>query len=330
MPERNEPVLTVCIVSYNAADDVRCALASIRRFVDVEAEAIVVDNNSTDGTREMVATEFPEVQLVHNPDNEGYAPAMNIAFERARGRYVLALSQDAELQPGTARALVDFMDAHEDVGICGPRTIDGEGQIVTTLHHPSLMLSIWTQLIPVKSWLRRRASLRRWLTRLFPNSSGMTSDYGTSHEVAVLDGGCLLFRRAALNVTGFLDPRLMQGPDDYDSCFRMHRAGYRTWYVAEAEIVHRTYAKDDLHQLSPAYLRTQLPQLSYLYSKYHGRFWWRVFSMSAWLLNTKWRLEAAFRYGRNSRHVAALREASIFCLDPERYAREYRALWAKN
>ena len=330
MSDLNELVLTVCIVSYNAAEDVRCALTSIRKFAGTEAEVVVVDNNSTDSTREMIASEFPEVELIHSPNNEGYAPAMNIALQRARGRYVLALSQDAELQPGAARTLIDFMDAHTDVGICGPRTVDTNGQIVTTLHHPSLMLSIWTSLIPVRSWIRRREGLRRLLGRLFPNSSGMTSDYDNSHEVAVLDGGCLLFRRSALDVIGLLDPRLMQGPDDYDSCFRMHRAGFRTWYVAEAKVVHRTYVKDELQHLSPGYLRVQLPQLSYLYRKYHGRFWWTIFSLSAWLLNTKWRIEAAARYGRGSAQVAALREASAFTMNPDRYAREYRALWAKT
>lgn len=326
----SEPVLTVCIVSYNAVDDVRCALASIRDFAGVVTEVVVVDNDSADTTREMIAAEFPDVQLIRNTSNEGYSPAMNLAFARARGQYVLALSQDAQLKPGAAQALVDFMEAHTDAGACGPRTIDGDGKIVTTLHHPSLMLGLWTQLIPVKSWLRRQPALRRWLTRLYPNSSGMTSDYGTSHPVAVIDGGCILFRRSALDAIGSLDPCLMQGPDDYDSCFRLHRAGFKVWYVAEAEIVHRTYAKDDLHQLSVAYLRTQLPQWSYLYSKYHGPFWARIFSLSTWLLNTKWRIKATLRYGAHSGHVAALREASMFCLHPDRYAREYRALWAKN
>jgi hypothetical protein len=330
MSDVGEPVLTVCIVSYNASEDVRRGLSSIRDFAGVDTEVIVVDNNSTDDTRQMIAEEFPEVRLVHNPANEGYSPAMSLAMARARGRYVLAFSQDAELRPGAMPALVGFMETHPDAGACGPRTIDGEGQLVTTLHHPSLMLGIWTQLIPVKSWLRRHVGVRRWLTRLFPNSSGMTSDYGTSHRVAVLDGGCILFRRSALNAIGSLDPRLMQGPDDYDSCFRLHRAGFEVWYVAEAEIVHRTYVKDELHQLSVSYLRTQLPQWSYLYSKYHGRFWVRIFSFSVWLLNTKWRIEAARRYGGQSTHVAALREASMFCLHPDRYAREYRALWAKN
>ena len=265
-----EAELSVCVVSYNSVRDARRALQSIYDVAGPSAEVIVIDNASTDGTPEMIASDFPGVTLMRNESNEGYAPAMNRALAASGGRFVVSLSQDAALQPASVTALAGFMTDHPDVGLAGPRTIDGGGRIVTTLHHPNLLVSLWAQIFPVMSWLRGKESLRRLLTRVFPNSSGLTSDYDSTHEAAVLDGGCLIVRREALEKVGLLDPRLMQGPDDYDWCFRMHEAGFRTWYVAEAVVVHDTCPKEDISQLSVVSLRTRLPQLCYLYSKYHG------------------------------------------------------------
>ena len=321
--------LSVCVVSYNSVEDARRALQSIYDVAGSAAEVIVIDNASTDGTPEMIASEFPSVTLLRNESNEGYAPAMNRALAATGGRFVMSLSQDAALRPAAVTALAGFMTDHPEVGLAGPRTIDRGGRIVTTLHHPNLLLSLWAQIFPLMSWLRGRESLRRLLTRLFPNSSGLTSDYDSTHEAAVLDGGCLIVRREALEKVGLLDPRLMQGPDDYDWCFRMHAAGFRTWYIAEAEVVHNSSPKEEVSQLSVTSLRTRLPQLSYLYSKYHGGIASLFFSYSAWLLNLKWRIQARLLYGRESAQLKALREAAPFCLHPDRYARDYVLLWSK-
>ena len=325
---RSSPELSVCIVTHDSRDIVRPALDSVRRVAaDFAVEIIVVDNDSGDDTRLMIATEYPEVVVMHNDVNLGYAPAMNVALQRARGEFVLTLSHDGELKPGAVAVLLSFMQTHPEVGLAGPRTIDADGQVVTTLHHPNLMLTIWTEIVPLKSWLRRRLTIRRFITALWPNSSGLTSDYGSTHKAPVLDGGCLVISRRAIQAVGLLDEKLMQGPDDYDLCFRMNRAGLQTWYVAESEIVHRTRVKEDLRQLTPRYLRTLLPQLCYMYSKYHGRFRTTILCVSAYLLSLKLQRSAKRLYGMDSVQVKALQEASFFCLRPERYAYEYKRLW---
>ncbi|HEY2324657.1 MAG TPA: glycosyltransferase family 2 protein [Thermoanaerobaculia bacterium] len=328
--DQSQKPLSVCVVSYNSFDIVRLAIDSIYGTSDdLVREIIVVDNDSNDGTPDRIQQTYPDVQVIRNHSNEGYAPAMNIALAASRGDYVMTLSHDAELKPGAAAALLEFLRSHPRAGLAGPRTIDGNGEVVTTLHHPSLMLRTWSEIIPVKPWLKRRPALRRFIGRVYPNSSGLTSDYSTTHRAPVIDGGCVMMKRATLDAVGLLDEKLMQGPDDYDLCYRVSRAGFETWYVAEAEIVHKTYDKDDVSLLSPTYLRTQLPQASYLYGKYHGRVLTAFFCGSAYLLALKWRRQVVRLYGKESAHMNAVTEGAAFCLSPSRYEREYRALWAR-
>jgi GT2 family glycosyltransferase len=194
------------------------------------------------------------------------------------------------------------------------------------LHHPSLFLSIWTEIIPIKQWLRRTHLVRSVLTKLFPNSSGLTSNYSVTHQVPVLDGGCLFIRREVLHSVGLLDPLIPQGPDDYDWCFRARQKGFEVWFVAESEVIHRTRPKEDLANVSPRYSRIKMPQMCYLYGKNHHGLLAKLFNWSACLLAWKWRLEARRRYGTDTEYDAALNDAIDLCLHPERYAREYNML----
>jgi N-acetylglucosaminyl-diphospho-decaprenol L-rhamnosyltransferase len=171
--------------------------------------------------------------------------------------------------------------------------------------------------------------MRRLLGRLWPNSSGLTSDYSTTHSAPILDGGCIIMRRNTLQAVGLLDEKLMQGPDDYDFCYRVSRAGFEIWYVAESEIIHRTHEKESVSRLSPTYLRTALPQTSYLYSKYHGRVRTAIYCFSAYLLALKWRRMVERLYGKDSVHMQAVVDGATFSLSPARYEREYRELWAR-
>jgi GT2 family glycosyltransferase len=325
------PELTVCIVTYNRSDDVDNALLSIyEHAASLGPEVIVVDNNSTDGTRELIADKYPKACVIHNPINQGYGPAMNLALAQARGEFVLTLSSDAVLKPGAAQTLVKFMRTHPRAGLAGPRTLDARGKIVTTLHHPSIMVAMWSQIIPIAKFIRERPWLRRQLTKLFPNSSGQTSNYDYTRRVPMVDGGCVLARRSAIVKVGLLDPLIPLGPDDYDWCFRMRQAEFEVWYVAESEIIHRTSVKDNIIDLSPGYLSVKFPVFCYFYGKYHRGAKRKFFYLSAYLGN--WRLyrQAMKVYGSNSPQVTALAQAAKVILHPETYAREVGTLFARN
>jgi GT2 family glycosyltransferase len=322
--------LSICIVAFNRPADLGAALSSVFRYCcGLRPEIIVVDNGSTVDVSGVVST-FPGVRLERTGRNIGYAAAMNIALRESHGRYILTLSHDAELKAGSARALIEFMDSHPRAGLAGPRTLDANGQVVTTLHHPNLLVTVWTEIVPIKPILRSTLWLRRLATALFRNTSGLTSDYTMTRQARVVDGGCILARREFLETVGLLDQNIPQGPDDYDWCFRAHQNGFEVWFVGESEIVHRQKLPENIANLSPEYLRIRLPQFCYLYGKYHSGLRHRFFCVSAYLLVQKGRLESRRHWPGNHEYDAALREASTLCLDQERYLREVPGLLSRK
>jgi GT2 family glycosyltransferase len=321
------PELSVCIVGHNHRDDLDRALGSVYAYASsYNPEVIVVDNNSIDGSAAMVEEKYPQVHLIRSRVNQGYAPGMNLALAQSRGEFVLTLSHDAELKPGAAQNMMEFLRSHPKAGLVGPRTLDSQGNIVTTLHHPNLLLHVWLGIIPLRSWLRRQDYLRRLLTKAFPNSSGLTSDYDVTHRVTVADGGCLMTRRIVLEKVGLLDPAIPFGPDDYDWCFRVGQAGFEIWYVAESEIIHKTKVKDDMNNLFPGYLRLKFPQLCYLYGKNHRGLKLYFFYFSAFLGNLLLQKSARQYFGPESKQLLALKEAGSLILHPSRYLCEINRL----
>lgn len=113
---------SIVIVSWNVEEDLANCIRSIEENRPCgEFEVIVVDNASTDGTAETIRSDFPQVTLIANDENRGFAAANNIGIENSGGRYVLFLNPDTIVHPGSLDALVRFMDDNEDVGACGPK-----------------------------------------------------------------------------------------------------------------------------------------------------------------------------------------------------------------
>ena len=124
------PDVSICIANWNCRDYLHGCLKSIlERPQGVSVEVIVVDNASTDGATEMVTSEFPNVVLVRNAENHGFARASNQAAICATGRYIFFLNNDTIVPPGTLSRLVAFADAHPQIGMIGPRLARWEWQV---------------------------------------------------------------------------------------------------------------------------------------------------------------------------------------------------------
>ena len=150
------PDVSVCIANWNCRDYLRGCLESLLDDPQgVTVEVIVADNASADGAADMVAREFPEVVLIRNGENHGFARASNQAAERARGRYVFFLNNDTVVPPYTLARLVAFADAHPGVGMIGPRLRDGTGKLQISYRRK-----------PTLKAMLHRAALLRW-TGLF-------------------------------------------------------------------------------------------------------------------------------------------------------------------
>lgn len=226
------PELSVCIVTFQAEAYLRGCLQSIQANPPPESyEIIVVDNHSTDNTLSMLASEFPQVQVICNSTNRGYTAPMNQALRAARGQYLMQLNPDTIVHPGAFAALIEFMQSNPRAGIVGPKVLNTDG----TLQKPC-----------------RRGESRPWavftyflgLSSLFPKSrlfGGYLLNYLDEDQVNEVDGvsgSCMLIRRQVIEQIGYLDERFFAYQEDADFCFRARKTGWAIYYVPTARITH--------------------------------------------------------------------------------------------
>ena len=233
------PDVSVCIVNWNCRELLRGCLESLLRHEQgVRLEVVVVDNASADGAADMVAAEFPEVVLVRNADNGGFARANNQAARLARGRYLFFLNNDTAVPPETLRQLLDYAETHPEAGLLAPRLRDGRGRIqcscrarptVAALLHRTALLR-WTGLF--------RSAYRRYRWR--------DEDLEGTRPVEVVMGAALFAGRQRFAHWGGWDEDYAFGGEDIDLCSRVGRECAVVYYP-EAEVIHYGRASSRLH-----------------------------------------------------------------------------------
>ncbi len=224
--------LSVIIVNYNVKYFLEQALLSVRRAsVGLLVEVWVVDNNSTDGSIDMLSQKFPEVLLIQNTENVGFSKANNQAIRQSTGEYVLLLNPDTVVSEDTFHKCVAFMDVHTEGGGLGVKTIDGSGVFLPESKRgfPS-------------PWVAFCKSFG--LSALFPHSSFFNGYYlghlskDETHQCEVLVGSFMLMRKSALDKAGWLDETFFMYGEDIDLSYRLIKAGYKNYYFADTTIIH--------------------------------------------------------------------------------------------
>lgn len=256
------PDVSICIVNWNAVDLLRDCLSSIFEQVwQVALEVIVVDNASTDSSVAMVCEEFPQVKLIVNGDNVGFARANNQAFNLASGRYLLLLNNDTIVLPGALDAMVGFMNCHPEAGMVGCKLLNPDG---------SLQPSCWRF-----SNLGTRFFRTLYLDKLFPRShwAGIhyMSDwnYNTVREVDVIQGSCMLVRREVLVQVGPLDGAFFMFAEEMDWCYRAKQQGWKIYFTPEAEVIH--YGGQSSSRQSAKMSIIMHQSILRYFRKHHGR-----------------------------------------------------------
>ncbi len=242
------PDLSVCIVSWNVADDLRACLQSVRsQETPPSFEVIVADNDSSDDSVRMLRENFAEVELILNDENLGFAKATNQTLRAARGRYLMMLNPDTVLQPDCLAKLVAVADAHPEAGIVAPKLIYPDGSLQFSCRRfPTIAAAIYRNTV---------------FGRLFPGARAASDyimrdcDHDTQHDVDWASGACLLIRREAYEAVGELDEGFVWGSEDVDYCFRMHRAGLEVLYSPVTEVVHAVGRSTD-QAVVPTIVRT--------------------------------------------------------------------------
>ncbi len=224
--------LSVIIVNYNVRFFLEQALLSARKAMQqLSAEIIVVDNNSVDGTSEMMREKFPEVIYLYNKENVGFAKANNQGIAIAKGKYVLLLNPDTIVEEDTFEKCLRFMETHEDAGAVGVKMLDGKGNFLPESKRgfPSPRVAFYKAF---------------GLARLFPTSKifggyhlGYLSENET-HEVDVLAGAFMFIRKTALDKAGWLDESFFMYGEDIDLSYRIVKAGFKNYYFPDTRIIH--------------------------------------------------------------------------------------------
>ena len=250
------PDVTVVVVSWNTREHLaRCLDALDGAAAELRVETLVVDNDSTDGSQAMVATKFPRVRLIQNPDNVGFGRAANIGALQGSGRAILMLNSDCELSPGALAMLLDALDADPALGAVFARLTNADGTLQPSVH--DALPTPWSHAGDVlfASSLRyalyrapalKTALLRRTLRR-----------HAAAHDVAWGGAACVLLRRKAFETVEGFDERFFMYMEDVDLCARLTAAGFRLRYVPEAVAVHHwgaSTAKNPARMLRHAYL----------------------------------------------------------------------------
>lgn len=224
--------LSVIIVNYNVEYFLeQCLNSCIKAMKDVSCELFVVDNNSIDGSLDMVRTKFPNVQLIANKDNVGFSKANNQAMRIAKGEYVLLLNPDTVVEEDTFKKVVDFMDKTPEAGGLGVRMLDGKGKFL-----PESKRGLPT---PAVAFYKIFG-----ISKLFPKSTtfgryhlGYLSEFETN-EIEILSGAFMLMRKEALDKVGLLDEAFFMYGEDIDLSYRIILGGCKNYYFPETRIIH--------------------------------------------------------------------------------------------
>lgn len=219
--------LSIIIVSWNTSALLEKCLASVYAYPPADPfEVWVVDNASTDDSAAMVESYFPQVHLVTNANNVGFARANNQAIPHCTGEYILLLNPDTEVKAKALPTLSAWLDAHPEAGGVGPFLLNPDGTLQTSCYPaPTLMREFWRLLH--LDWLTPYGSynMARW-------------DTHTPREVDVLQGACLLVRRMVLEKVGVLDETYFIYSEEVDLCYRIRRAGWSLWWEPQSQVVH--------------------------------------------------------------------------------------------
>lgn len=255
--------LSIVIISWKMKDFLQKCLQSIYNYtLDVKFEIIVIDNNSHDGTAEMIEKEFPEIILIKNKDNRGVAPARNQGMNIAHGKYILVLDADVELFENSVLKLFEYMESNPDCGIVGSKLVDTDRQLqYSCKRFPNLLSFIFRRLerfdIVRNSKTLRYHTMQDW-------------DHNEIKEVDYLIGACQFIRSDIIKKIGYYDENIFYGPEDMDFCSRVWNAGSKIIYYPLTSIFHheqRITKKKVLSKISIMHVWG----IFYIYWKYKGK-----------------------------------------------------------
>jgi GT2 family glycosyltransferase len=225
--------VSIVVVTYEGRDLLPDCIASIEAEAagsGLSVETIVVDNNSTDGTAQWLRRQYPNILLIASPDNRGFAAGNNLGMAIARGRAYLLMNNDARLQPGALRGMLDALDSEGDVGQVGPQLHNADGSLQRSIRGFPSVWRLATEYLYLRRLGRRTAALNAFY------AGG--NDHSHRCDAEFLMGACMLVRRAAVDDVGAMDEGYFMFSEETDWAQRFHDAGWRVVFDPSAQVTH--------------------------------------------------------------------------------------------
>jgi GT2 family glycosyltransferase len=222
--------LSIIVVTYNSRRHVRDCLESVQlSAASFGHEVIVVDNASQDGTPDIIRNEFPNVRLIANPENKGFAHGNNLGIAQSQGQFIILLNPDAVVPPKTLDTLLKEMKLSSETGLLGCLLLNADRSLQQSFGYE---VSFWSEVIRklfFNLWENHRFSPAGWVLRFL---------HSRKREVAWVKGACMLARRQALLDAKLMDENFFMYLEDADLCQRIRQLGWHVRYTPEAQVTH--------------------------------------------------------------------------------------------
>jgi hypothetical protein len=272
--------LSVIIVSWESARELpQCLKAVFESRIGFDREVLVVDNASTDGSAGLIRKDYPQVRLVENQRNRGFARAVNQGLAYSRGDYLLLLNPDAVLKPDALAAMTNYLDTHPDVGVLAPQMLFPDGTVQASCREfPSYQVLLW-EMTGLSRLFPTHPVIGRWKMGYF--------DHATEREVDQPMASCLLLRREVLERVGYLDEDFPLYFNDVDWCYRMRKEKVKIIYYPGIQVVHDLGASTAKHPYGKALLHKGMHDFLAKHDTGRLRFLWRPLFWVPLLLSSK-------------------------------------------
>lgn len=265
--------LSVIIVNYNVKYFLEQALlAAQKACAGLDTDIWVVDNNSSDGSVEMLRERFPGVKLIANTENTGFSKANNQAIKASTGQYVLLLNPDTVVAEDTFHKVIAFMEQRPQAGGLGIRMLDGSGNFLKESKRglPTPEVAFY-KMFGLSALFKKSQRFGQYHLSFLPEKQ--------NHPVDILAGAFMCMRRDVLHEIGLLDEKYFMYGEDIDLSYRIRLAGYENWYFANSSIIH--YKGESTKKDSIKYVRVFYQAMAIFARQYFSRSSARLFG---WLI----------------------------------------------
>lgn len=238
----SKPQISIIIVNWKVRPLLEKCLNSILADTqDFSKEIFVVDNDSRDGTSEMIMADYHQVTMIALPRNRGFARANNLALKQSSGDYIFLLNPDTEVQPGFFKTILAYFETHPEVALLGPRILNSDlSQQKSIRRFPNLISQLLVLFKLTKVWPDNKF-LQKYLAIDF--------DYNRETTVEQIMGAAMIMPRKTYEKIGLFDQRFFLWLEEVDYCKRVKDAGLTIKYLPTASLIHHSgvsFAKEKI------------------------------------------------------------------------------------